>query len=765
MESVQPLIGQSIRRVEDARLVTGRGRYVDDLQLPGTLSMALVRCPFPKAKILSIDLSAARQAPGVAKIITGDDVAHLGDVFAMRVPGAQVPPHPPLARDVVRAAGTPVVAVVADSPARAADAATLVQVEYEPLDSIADPEAALQEGAVRVWEHLDSNVCYTMKRESGDVDQAFATAHKVVSLRVVSPRVAAIAMEPRGALAAPDAMGRGLTLWLATQSPHLSRTFIAAALRYPENLLRVIAPDVGGGFGSKAGVYREDILVAFLALELGAPVKWIATRNEDLMSTTQGRDMVMNASLAANSDGTLVALKVHAVANMGAYMHFATALPPMYQLTMVSGCYRIPSIRSEIVGVFTTTTSTGPYRGAGRPEAVLIVERMVDQMARELGLDQIEIRRKNFIQPDQFPYQSATGAVYDSGDYERALNRALELAGYDELVRERDEARARGELMGIGISTFVEPSGGAGFESGLVRVERTGQVTVVTGASSHGQGHETSFAQVAAEKLGVPIEQVTVVHGDTAATPVGVGTFGSRSMMLGGGAVVRATERVVDKAKRIAANLLEAAPEDLLVVENGLGVVGAAEKKVTWAQLAEAAYTQLAKLPEGEEPGLEATAYFDNKTEAWPFGTHIAVVRIDRETGQLHIQKFVAVDDCGTIVNPMIVEGQILGGIAQGIGEALLEQVIFDQSGQTLTASLMDYAVPRADTMPELILDHTETPSPLNPLGAKGVGEAGTNGCPPAIVNAVADALQPLGIQHLDKPFTAPLVWVAIHGK
>jgi carbon-monoxide dehydrogenase large subunit len=319
--------------------------------------------------------------------------------------------------------------------------------------------------------------------------------------------------------------------------------------------------------------------------------------------------------------------------------------------------------------------------------------------------------------------------------------------------------------MGIGISTFVEPSGGAGFESGLVRVERTGQVTVVTGASSHGQGHETSFAQVAAEKLGVPIEQVTVVHGDTAATPVGVGTFGSRSMMLGGGAVVRATERVVDKAKRIAAKLLEAAPEDLLVVENGLGVVGAAEKKVTWAQLAEAAYTQLAKLPEGEEPGLEATAYFENKAEAWPFGTHIAVVRIDRETGQLHIQKFVAVDDCGTIVNPMIVEGQILGGIAQGIGEALLEQVIFDQSGQTLTASLMDYAVPRADTMPELILDHTETPSPLNPLGAKGVGEAGTNGCPPAIVNAVADALQPLGIQHLDKPFTAPLVWVAIHGK
>jgi carbon-monoxide dehydrogenase large subunit len=511
---------------------------------------------------------------------------------------------------------------------------------------------------------------------------------------------------------------------------------------------------VGGGFGAKTGATPEYILAGYFALKLGRPVKWVATRSEDIQVTTQGRDMLIYVDLAAKRDGTITGIKLRNIANMGAHLHSATAIPPTFILNMASGCYRIPNVRVETSAVFTNTPSTGPYRGAGRPESVLAIENGIDHLARALGMDAIELRRKNFIGPDEFPYKTATGASYDSGDYGRALDKALQLANYKELVQQREAARARGELMGIGISTFVEPSGSIGGETGLVRVEQSGQVTLVTGSHSHGQGHETSFAQLMADEMQVPLEQVRVVHGDTAAIDRGVGTFASRSMSLGGSAGTLAARVVVDKARRIAAGQLEVTLDDVEAVEGGFAVRGAPARRVTWKEVAQAAYAS-------EEAGLEAFELFDSP-ELWPFGTHIAAVRIDRDTGNVRVDSIVAVDDCGNVVNPLIVEGQMHGGIAQAVGQALAERVVFDAQGTLLSGSLGDYAVPRAADIPPILLDHTVTPTPLNPLGAKGVGEAGTNGCPPAIANAVLDALSPLGVQHLDLPFTADRVWQAI---
>ncbi|MBV9119117.1 MAG: xanthine dehydrogenase family protein [Chloroflexi bacterium] len=754
------LLGQSIKRVEDDVLLHGEGEYTDDVNPPGTLHLAIVRSPYPKARILSIETDAAKASSGVVAVITSADLAGIGDVPAMPLPGVKIPPHPPLAKGYVAAPGAPVVAVVAETAAQAADAAELVAVDYEPEESISEPEAAIEAGAPKVFDELDDNICYTVQRGSGDVDAALAAADHVVRLRIDSPRVASVSIEPRCTLAIPEGRGRSLTMYCSTQAPHGVRMSLAQALRFPENQIRVIAPDVGGGFGSKGGIYREDILTAHLALKLGRPVKWVASRRDDLMSTMQGRDMAVTAELGAKADGTLTAFRIRNIANLGAYLHGATALPPMFMLNMAPGCYKIPVASAEAVGVFTNTTSTGPYRGAGRPEAVLAIERMVDQMAHELGLDAVELRKKNFVQPNEFPYKTAMGATYDSGDYGKALDRALELANYPELCRQRYERRARGEMVGIGISTFVEPSGGLGFESGLVRMERTGRVTVVTGSSSHGQGHETVYAQIVADQLKVPFEHVRVLHGDTAGTPIGTGTFGSRSAMTGGPALVMSAEKVVDKAKRIAATMLEASPEDVELTDGGMAVAGTPDKKVPWMGIAMRAYQQA---PPGEEAGLEATSYFDTKgISAWGFGAHVAFVSVSPDSGDLKIERFVAVDDCGTVLNPMIVEGQVLGGLAQAFGQALMEQVVFDESGQTLTGSLMDYAVPRAEHIPDVVLDHTHTPSPTNPLGVKGVGEAGTNGAPPAICNAVIDALSPLGIKHVDMPYTAPKLWQTI---
>jgi aerobic carbon-monoxide dehydrogenase large subunit len=742
--STNGLIGASIRRLEDPVLVTGKGCYVDDLQLPGMLHMAILRSPYPHAKIVSVDTGAAKTMTGVIAVVTGDDTERLNIPVAPMVPGQKIPSHPVLARGAVHCIGVPVAAVVAETRALAQDAANAVEVEYEALPAVVNAEKALEPGAPLAREELDSNVCYVATKKGGDVDKAFAQAEHICRMHIASPRQVALAIEPRGIVAHPEPMGRGLS----------------AGVGFPEHKIRVIAPDVGGGFGSKGPLYREYVLACHLALKLGRPIKWVATRSEDFVTTIQGRDQAMTSELALKRDGTMLGLKVRVVANLGAYLYSSTAGPPQRMMAMAPGSYQIQNVRVEVVAVFTNTVPTGPYRGAGRPESVLNIERLIDKAAKELGIDRLEIRRKNFIRPEQFPYRSGVGVEYDSGDYEKSLNEALRMSDYQQLVRYRDEARKRGELVGIGVSTFVEPSGGAGFESGTVRVERTGEITVLTGSSSHGQGHETSFAQVIADKLRVSLDHVAIRHGDTMAIQQGVGTFGSRSMVMGGGAMARAAERVIDKARRIAAHLVEAAPEDMIQADGGFAVAGVPEKKVSWRQIAAAAHS--GRLPAGMEPGLQETAFFDPRREAWGFGAHVALVRIDRETGQPTIEKLVLVDDCGVIINPMIVEGQVHGGVAQGLGEALREHMLFGEDGEVLTGTLMNYAVMRAADMPPLLLGETVTPNPFNPLGVKGVGEAGTNGAPSAVANAFMDALTPLGIDHIDMPFTAPKLWAAI---
>ncbi|HXG53527.1 MAG TPA: xanthine dehydrogenase family protein molybdopterin-binding subunit [candidate division Zixibacteria bacterium] len=754
------LIGAPVRRVEDAALITGKGCFVEDIKLPGMLHLAFARSPYPHARITSIDTSAAGAIPGVLAVVTGDDLpAHLHIPVAPMVPGMKVPPNPLLARGAVHAVGTPIAAVVAESRAAAEDAAGAVAVEYDPLPAVVSAEKALEPGAPLAREELDSNVCYVATKKGGDVERAFAEAEHVVRMRIASPRLVALALEPRGVVARPEPTG-DLTVWLSTQSPHRVRPDLAAAIGFPEHRIRIVAPDVGGGFGSKGLLYREDALACHLALELRRPVKWIATRSEDFVTTNQGRDQVMTSELALKRDGTMLGLKVRVVGNLGAYLNSLSAIPPLRMMAMAPGCYRIRNCQVEVVAVFTNTVPTGPYRGAGRPESVLNIERLVDKAARDLGIDRIEIRRKNFIRPEEFPYRTGVNVEYDSGDYEKSLAEALRLSGYENLLRYRDEARRRGELVGVGLSTFVEPSGGAGFESATVRVERTGEITVLTGSSSHGQGHETVFAQVVAEKMRVSMEHVVVRHGDTFAVQQGVGTFGSRSAILGGGALALATDRVVEKARRIAAHLMEAAADDIVQADGGFAVAGVPGRTVTWRQVAAAAHG--GNLPRGMEPGLHETVFFDPRREAWGFGAHLAVVRIDRDTGALTIEKLVLVDDCGVVLNPLIVNGQIHGGVAQGLGEALCEQMLFGENGEVLTGSLMHYAAPRAADIPELTLGETVTPNPFNPLGVKGVGEAGCNGAPPAVANAVMDALAPLGIDHIDMPYTAPRLWAAI---
>jgi carbon-monoxide dehydrogenase large subunit len=757
--SANGLIGASIRRLEDPVLVTGKGCYTEDIQFPRMLHMALLRSPYPHARIIAINTETAHAMAGVEAVVTGKDLPEqLNIPSPVLTAGQKIPPHPLLARGVVHAVGTPVAAVVARSRALAQDAANAIEVEYEPLPSIVDAEKALEPGAPLAREELDSNICYSAIKKGGDVEKAFADADHIVRMHIASPRLVAMAIEPRGAVAKPEPAG-DLTVWLTTQSPHRARADLSIALGFPEHKIRVIAPDVGGGFGSKGPLYREYALTCHMALKLGRPVKWTATRSDDFVTVIQGRDQAMSSELALKKDGTMLGLKVRVIANLGAYLCANTAGPPQRMMGMAPGCYQIQNVHVEVVAVFTNTVSTGPYRGAGRPEAVLNIERLIDKAARDLGLDRLEIRRKNFIRPEQFPYRTGVNVEYDSGDYQRSLNEAIRLSNYHELVRYRDEAQKRGELVGVGVSTFVEPSGGAGFESGTVRVERTGEITVLTGSSSHGQGHETVFAQIAAEKMRVSMDHVAIRHGDTLAIQQGVGTFGSRSAVMGGGALSVAIDRVIDKARRIAAHLVEASPEDMVQADGGFAVAGVPDKKVSWRQIAAAAY---GRLPRGLEPGLQETVFFDPKREAWGFGAHVALVRIDRETGALKIEKLVLVDDCGVIINPMVVEGQIHGGLAQGLGEALCEQMLYAEDGQVLTGTLMNYAVMRASEMPPVTLGETVTPNPFNPLGVKGVGEAGTNGAPPAVANAVMDALVPLGIDHIDMPYTAPKLWAAI---
>src|SRR5262247_585866 len=560
------LIGAAIRRVEDAPLITGKGCYTEDILLPGMLHLAFLRSPYPHAKIISIDTSAAKTLAGVVTVVTGNDLGEQLHVPAFpMVPGMKIPPHPLLARGAVHAAGAPVAAVVAESRALAQDAANAIDVEYETLPPVVNAEKALEPGTPLAREELDSNLCYVATKKGGDVDKAFAEAEHIVRLRIASPRLVALAMEPRGIVAKPEPTG-DLTVWLSTQSPHRVRTELAAAIGFPEHRIRIIAPDVGGGFGSKGLLYQEDALACHLALKLGRPVKWISTRSEDFVTTNQGRDQVMTSELALKRDGTMLGLKVRVVGNLGAYLNSLSAIPPLRMMAMAPGCYQIQNCSVEVVAVFTNTVPTGPYRGAGRPESVLNIERLVDKAARDLGIDRLEIRRKNFIRPDQFPYRTGVNVEYDSGDYEKSLAEALRLSDYEALIRQRDEARQRGELVGVGLSTV-------------------------------------------AEKMAVSMHHVAIRHGDTLAVPEGVGTFGSRSAIMGGGALAIAIDRVVAKARRIAAHLMEAAVEDIVLADGGFAVAGVPDKRVSWRQVAAAVYG--GKIPPGMEPGLQETAFFD----------------------------------------------------------------------------------------------------------------------------------------------------------
>jgi carbon-monoxide dehydrogenase large subunit len=615
-------------------------------------------------------------------------------------------------------------------------------------------------------------VAFRWTLKQGNLAKAFKEAHKVVKQRLIHQRLAPIALEPRGVLARYLPGEKELTLWSSTQIPHLLKTQLSLMLKLSENRVRVIAPEVGGGFGSKLNVYAEEGLMGYLALKLNRPVKWIEGRRENIQGTIHGRGQVGEAEVAVKKDGTILGIQYKVIADIGAYHQLLTpGIPPLTGL-MLSGAYRIPAVAIEVTGVFTNKMATDAYRGAGRPEATYVVERMMDRVARELGIDPVKIRQKNFPKPKEFPFKTATGLVYDSGNYQAALDKALRLVGYERWRREQKRLRNQGRYLGIGLSTYVEicamgpsaamPAGG--WESGTVRVEPTGKVTVLTGTSPHGQGQETSFAQIVADELGVDLDDITVIHGDTAVVASGIGTFGSRATAVGGTAVLQAAEKVREKARAIAAHLLEADPEDLVFSDGKFSVKGVPKKGITIQQIALEAHIAK-KLPKKMEPGLSATSVFEPSNFTFPFGTHICVVELDPKTGRVEIKKYVAVDDCGKVINPLLVDGQIQGGIVQGLGQALFEEVVYDENGQLLTGSLMDYALPRAGDLPRLDLARTETPTPVNPLGVKGVGEAGTIGSTPAIVNAVVDALSPFGVTHIDMPLKPEKIWQLCQSK
>ncbi|HEX3187229.1 MAG TPA: xanthine dehydrogenase family protein molybdopterin-binding subunit [Pyrinomonadaceae bacterium] len=794
-------VGQRVKRTEDPRLIKGLAHYVDDIGLPGTLHVAFVRSVYAHAKITGIDTSAALAMPGVVAIYTGAEVADkIGPVpCAGALPDLKVPDHRVLAKDKVYFLGHPIAAVVATDRYVARDACDQIIVDFEELPVVTDVEEAAKGGPV-IHDAWTDNIAYRLTSGEGDIEAAFSAADRVVKQRVLHQRLAPIAMEPRGVLARYYPGEQELTLWSSTQIPHLMRTQVALMIGIPENKLRVITPEVGGGFGSKLNVYAEEALLGWISMQLGKPVKWIETRRENMQATIHGRGQVGDVEIAFKNDGTLTGLRYSVFADLGAYHQLLTPAIPTLTGLMLSGAYKIPAIQMNITACFTNKMATDAYRGAGRPEATYVVERALDLVAADLGMDAAEVRRKNFPAPSEFPFHTATGLDYDSGDYEAALDKAQQIAGYAKLREDQRKAREEGRLIGIGISTYVEicalgpsqamPAGG--WESATVRIEPTGKVTVLTGASPHGQGQETSFAQIAADELGVDLNDVTVIHGDTGVVQYGIGTFGSRATAVGGTAVFVAIQKLKEKADKIAAHMLKAGASRLSfeggkysleqaaaaaattgvsdpVVPVGEAPAGAlpepqtdGKSSITIQEIALAAH--IAKdLPPDTEPGLSATYFFEPKNFTFPFGTHIAVVEIDRETGDIEFLRYVAVDDCGRVINPLLVDGQIHGGIVQSIGQALFEEVVYNEDGQLITGTLMDYALPRASHIPRFELDRTETPSPVNPLGVKGVGEAGTIGATPAIVGAVIDALAPFGVKHLDMPIKPENVWRIIN--
>ncbi len=787
-------VGQRVKRTEDPRLIKGLAHYVDDIRLPDTLHVAFVRSIYAHARINGIDTGEAMKAPGVVAVYTGKDVAKIGPVpCASALPELKVPDHRVLAQDKVYFVGHAIAAVVATDAYTARDAVDLVMVDYEALPAVVDVEEAAKGGTV-IHESFGNNIAYKLTAGEGDIDAALGSADHVIKQRIVHQRLAPIAMEGRGVLARYFPGEEELTVWSSTQIPHLLRTQLAIMIGMPENKLRVITPEVGGAFGSKLNVYAEEALLGWISIQLGKPVKWIEGRRENIQATIHGRGQVGYVEIGCKKDGTLTGLRYNVFADLGAYHQLLTPAIPTLTGLMLSGAYKIPAIQINVTGCFTNKMATDAYRGAGRPEATYVVERAMDLVAAQLGIDPAEVRRKNFPTPAEFPFHTATGLDYDSGDYEAALDKAQKIIGYAKLREEQKKAREEGKLLGIGISTYVEicalgpsqamPAGG--WESATVRIEPTGKVTILTGASPHGQGQETSFAQIAADELGVDLNDVTVIHGDTAIVQYGIGTFGSRATAVGGTAVLIAIQKLKEKANKIAAHMLKVESSSIAfeggrysrqaaaaaatgvsdpVVPVGEAPAGAlpephTEGKSTLTIQDVALAAHLAReLPPDTEPGLSATYFFEPKNFTFPFGTHIVVVEIERETGDIKFLRYVAVDDCGKVINPMLVDGQLHGGIVQSIGQALYEEVVYDDQGQLVTGSLMDYAIPRATHIPWLELDRTETPSPVNPLGVKGVGEAGTIGATPAIVGAIVDALSPFGVRHLDMPVKPEAIW------
>lgn len=769
---ISKTVGARIKRREDPRLIQGLAQYVDDVKLVDILHVAILRSPYAHARILSINTDAARSHPGVVAVVTGDDIKDkLGTVPCATTdpegfPGMKVPPHYCLALEKVRLVGEPVVAVVAEDKYIAQDAVDLVEVDYDPLDAVTSSEDALAEGAPILHEQFGTNQAFTWSLAGGDIDAALAEADRVVKQKFVHQRLAPNAIEPRGVLANYEAGDGQLTLWSSTQIPHLLRTQLSVMLSMAENRVRVIAPEVGGGFGSKLNVYAEEGLLGYISRELNRPVKWIEGRRENMMHTIHGRDQTGDVEVAVKNDGTITGLKYTVMADVGAYYQLLTPAIPTLTGLMLCGCYRFQNVAMNLTATFSNKMATDAYRGAGRPEATYLVERIVDCVAHDLNMDPLEVRRKNLIGADEFPFTTGTALAYDSGDYTTALDKAMGMIDYDALRKEQAELREQGRYLGIGLSTYVEICGmgpsaampAGGWESSTVRVDPTGKVTVLTGVSPHGQGQETSFAQMIADGLGVDIDDVKIVHGDTEIVQYGIGTFGSRAMAVGGAALHIAMEKIREKANKIAAHLLEANPQDIVMDDNMYFVQGNPDNALSLADISTTAHVGV-NLPEGLEPGMAETHFFEPSNFTYPFGTHIAIVEVSADTGEIEIKRYIAVDDCGNIINPLLVEGQLHGGIVQGLSQALFEEVVYDEGGQMLSGSFMDYALPRAHHFPRFEMDNTITPSPVNPMGVKGVGEAGTIGSTPCIVNAVVDALKPFGVRHIDMPLRPEKIW------
>jgi carbon-monoxide dehydrogenase large subunit len=779
-------IGASVRRKEDARFLNGRGNYTDDINRPGQLHAYLKRSDRPHAKINGIDTAAASKAPGVIAVFTGADLAaeNIGGLPC----GWQIhnkdgspmaePPHPVLAIGKVRHVGDPVAVVIAETKQQAKDAAELLSIDYTDLPGIATMAAALAPGAATVHDDVATNICYDWHiGDKAIVDGVFASAHKVVRLDLTNNRLIPNAMEPRAAIGDYDVNSGEYTLYTTSQNPHVIRLLMGAfVLHIPENRLRVVAPDVGGGFGSKIYHYAEEAIVTWASAKVRRPVKWTAERTESFMSDAHGRDHVSTAEMAIDAQGTFLGLRVSTQANMGAYLStFAPCVPTYLYATLLAGTYKTPVIYCEVKAVFTNTVPVDAYRGAGRPEATFLLERLVDAVAYDTGLDRVDIRRRNFIPADAFPYQTPVALQYDSGDYQTTLAVALKNADWAGFEARRTAAKARGKLRGIGISTYLEacgiaPSavvGSLGARAGLyevanIRVHPTGSVTVFTGTHSHGQGHETTLAQLVVDQLGVPFDQVDVVHGDTAKIPFGMGTYGSRSLAVGGSAMVKAMDKIIAKGKKIAAHLMEASVDDIEFANNTFTVAGT-DKTKSLTDISLTAYVPHNYPIDELEPGLDETAFYDPKNFTFPGGCHIGEVEIDPDTGVVHVVNFTAVDDVGRVINPMIVEGQVQGGIAQGIGQALLEAAIYDESGQLMSGSMMDYTMPRADNLPNIHVATENTMCTHNPLGSKGCGEVGAIGSPPAIINAICDALRDYGVRHMNMPATSGKIWSIIN--